>query len=1157
MACRDAGAPAPALAHVARLLAMLLLAAVAGAQQLVRVDDVAAQCPVSVTYDVNLGESGSWADAGGDVPIFVGGMVVHNNAPAGARNATIKDWELGWDFPFGSSIQTDKDLFDLKLRLSPDPSPLGVVVHTNSSGGLSRPIAAQQSLQFGFLGTKGGGDTNASNPFNVGAVYNMSFNNLRCIMVDTTPRGSSSFGTLEVAYTPIEYVEQPLVNSFSQFLLRVRNVQNSTTVDLSKVGLQYWFEGPEQLPPGTEAAPWDFFSAQCEYSTVSCESVRLGFARGVDAPPGARFLLSIDFTNSSGLLLPSGENAVPALFLGKGLDVVDLLLTLTTKPGVALFNSTQDYSFLDTPQLDVDLGDTNTTIVPRLALPNPRLPAYLSGKMAWGTPPTMAGHHSAEMHLPPGIVCQPGTNASRSACGLAAVYCCRGPDPLELSIPKEFPPPLVLAVDGTAAPTPTMAPEPDSSGGGSSSAVAVAAGAASGVVAALALAGAVLFVVVRRRRQRAHAAGGALLGRKGSKDLDPDQMEAGGCGSQPSLPDGGGGSSSGIKSVRPGQGAEQALLTPVHVLMGPTGDAGSWVSSSSPSRSPHHRSASHPNPGALRSHALIKYPSGMSAMSGASTIGSGSNPGGDPQYYDDGTATQHGASLGVNGSQPATPSPVNDHNSRGGGTESVSGFPPELLAMLERKSCTAPSIFFSDASASRKRRQDAAASRGCEDPDDLGDLASPEDLSPAPWQLLPRSKSWAGVVLETQQIESVPLHVLRRRKSSPSLAGALPALTQLPPPLLPGGGPADDVDLNVDFEAEVAPYLGRCLGTGGFGAVYECTWRGRRVAVKRLPQLAADQPGGQVLKDALIREIGLASKFASDRLVRVFGACTSDPEHLALIMELEEGGNLFQRIYDRTRRRLSYVEILQLTHDMAAGLAYLHPSVVHRDLKPQNVLLDMEGRAKLADFGISRVKDPTKSYLTQVTNDNGTPLYMAPEMFNGTRLDEKADVYALGVILNECYTRRQPWRDSSSHFFQIILKVAINGERPWLDPDCPEPLRRLITKCWHQDPHMRPSCAEIMRLTELLLQEEIMRWEQLQHPNGRHVGQLRLPSGPRVGGAPADRSTPKEPASASADGDVNSSSKAGQAAAAGAAPAGRAAPSPRKLDLSGLEEAGR
>jgi serine/threonine protein kinase len=71
-------------------------------------------------------------------------------------------------------------------------------------------------------------------------------------------------------------------------------------------------------------------------------------------------------------------------------------------------------------------------------------------------------------------------------------------------------------------------------------------------------------------------------------------------------------------------------------------------------------------------------------------------------------------------------------------------------------------------------------------------------------------------------------------------------------------------------------------------------------------------------------------------------------------MELVEGGNLAGRIYHPSKRRLDYLEILQIGADIASGLVYLHPAVVHRDLKPQNVLLDRQGRAKIADFGISR-----------------------------------------------------------------------------------------------------------------------------------------------------------------------------------------------------------
>jgi serine/threonine protein kinase len=225
----------------------------------------------------------------------------------------------------------------------------------------------------------------------------------------------------------------------------------------------------------------------------------------------------------------------------------------------------------------------------------------------------------------------------------------------------------------------------------------------------------------------------------------------------------------------------------------------------------------------------------------------------------------------------------------------------------------------------------------------------------------------------------------------------LPPLAPLPPPLVPGLDPAPDVDLHVSW-SEVERHIGKCLGTGGFGAVYEAIWKSKKVAVKKLPPFVSmddvtGENNAEAAYQALIREIKLASKFQCERLVKVYGACTDDKAKCCLIMELMKGGNLSQRIHDRNRRRLSYIEILQLAHDIAEGLAYLHPSVIHRDLKPQNILLDEEGRAKIADFGISRVKDPAKSYLTQMTAENGTPMYMSPEQMNGGKVDEKVRIF--------------------------------------------------------------------------------------------------------------------------------------------------------------------
>lgn len=227
--------------------------------------------------------------------------------------------------------------------------------------------------------------------------------------------------------------------------------------------------------------------------------------------------------------------------------------------------------------------------------------------------------------------------------------------------------------------------------------------------------------------------------------------------------------------------------------------------------------------------------------------------------------------------------------------------------------------------------------------------------------------------------------------------------------------------------------------------------------------------------DALRREVQLAARFNSERLVQVYGASLKDPGNACLVMELVRGGNLHQRIFDRNLPKLTHMQILQIAHDVAEGLAYLHPSVVHRDLKPQNILLDVNGRAKIADFGISRVKDPAKTFLS-TTNVHGTPQYMAPEQFAGAHCDEKVDVYALATILNECATRRPPWRDFGNAF-QIIVQVAIKAARPTMDASTPEPLKRLIAKCWAQDPRVRPSCYEIMRLTEILLAQAKRRSE--------------------------------------------------------------------------------
>jgi serine/threonine protein kinase len=228
-------------------------------------------------------------------------------------------------------------------------------------------------------------------------------------------------------------------------------------------------------------------------------------------------------------------------------------------------------------------------------------------------------------------------------------------------------------------------------------------------------------------------------------------------------------------------------------------------------------------------------------------------------------------------------------------------------------------------------------------------------------------------------------------------------------------------------------------------------------------------------------EVRLTSQMCHDRIVRLLAACLNDKDNICLIMELIENGNLSKRIHNRKLRKMEYLKVLQVGFDIAEGLSYLHPSIIHRDLKPQNVLLDKDSRAKIADFGISKFKDPHRSYLS-VTQTGGTPNYMAPELFNGTRVDEKCDIYSLGCILYEAMTRRVPLSDLPSDncapLFQIIKTVAIDKRRPKIPEFFPHGLAELIRQCWKDNPRSRPSASEACLMLEDLIEREIERIEQ-------------------------------------------------------------------------------
>ena len=245
------------------------------------------------------------------------------------------------------------------------------------------------------------------------------------------------------------------------------------------------------------------------------------------------------------------------------------------------------------------------------------------------------------------------------------------------------------------------------------------------------------------------------------------------------------------------------------------------------------------------------------------------------------------------------------------------------------------------------------------------------------------------------------------------------------------------------------------LGRGGMGTVYRARdlELGEEVAIKTLlPEFVSDTRLVERFKD----EIRLARRLSDRHIVRThdFGEWSGV---YFLTMEYVEG--ITVRALLDTRGRLGVSSTLALATQLAQSLAVAHAhGVIHRDIKPQNLLLDAEGVLKVMDFGVARLAERSTS-LTEAGLVIGTPAYMSPEQLMAEKVDARSDLYAAGVVMYECLTGEPPFQAAS--VMSLIAKLLMQEPRPpvALNPDIPPALSALVLQLLAKRPEQRVQTA--------------------------------------------------------------------------------------------------